>query len=360
MENEFYYNQQEEKNKVKTSLRKAANANGLVLILFYVLVLGGVQIIAKLFQTYINNHAGFDTQAVYKINAIYELVATSWQYCIVVPLILFIFYKLYGKKAGWRLRDSYHKPQMPTKWIVKWILISIGVIYASAFISNIIWTILQAIAPFQFYAPDITASPTGISAFVNIIMIAVYAPVFEEMMFRSTLFRNTERFGQGFAVIMIGITFGLWHINYQQFIYASVMGILACFLTTKTKSVYPAMILHFILNLIGAIQSIIMGHIDMNSLSQGDITAILNSKNLGAVFGMGIIGLIIMALSVTGIILFILEIILHRDSFRFEEKRCNILTNGEKVRTYLLSPVTALAMIGMLGLTIFNILKNVI
>ena len=86
------------------------------------------------------------------------------------------------------------------------------------------------------------------------------------MLFRATLFRNTERFGSWFGVITIGITFGLWHCNYEQFFYTAVLGICAAFLTAKTRSVLPAMAIHFTMNFIGTMLSIAYSGLDLDNL----------------------------------------------------------------------------------------------
>ncbi len=50
------------------------------------------------------------------------------------------------------------------------------------------------------------------------------------------------------TIIIVGLAFGLFHQNITQVFYTSCFGMLMALLTLRTKSVYPAMIIHFVNN----------------------------------------------------------------------------------------------------------------
>lgn len=327
--------------EIKKSIRQASNANALVLLIFYGIVFAGSALIQILLKQFIREDSEYFT-------ALYQLIAFLFQYVVTVPILLVIFRAVLGKKIGWKLKDSYHKPQATGGQLVRWCLIALGLVYVSAYISNFATMIFQAITKIELNTISMTAETNWIGYMGNLLAFAILAPLFEEMLFRATLFRNTERFGGWFAAIITGIFFGLWHINHSQILYAAALGVVAAFLTAKTRSVFPAMTVHFVMNLIGAVQSIALSGLDLNALNADIIT-----EHLGQFAVIGCMTLLMIGLMITGIVLLILEICNHRDTFRLEN-RCLELKNGQKVLTYLTAPVTLLTLLVLIALTVYN------
>lgn len=85
--------------------------------------------------------------------------------------------------------------------------------------------------------------------------MVVFAPFFEELLFRGIVFRNSERIGQLFAIVLTGISFGLWHVNSAQFFYTAVSGMVLALVFLKTRSIIPCILFHLINNLIGYLSS---------------------------------------------------------------------------------------------------------
>ena len=59
-----------------------------------------------------------------------------------------------------------------------------------------------------------------------------------------------------FTAIVTGILFGFMHTSFQQVYFAAMMGIYAGFVAYRTRSVWPTILLHFIVNTISAVQVI--------------------------------------------------------------------------------------------------------
>ncbi len=329
---------------LKKALRKASNANSLLLILFYVLVLSGSSVIRLLLPKVMNETGTYYT-------AFCQICIFLFQYVIVVPLLLLIFRAVLGRKIGWKLKDSYCKPQATAGQLIRWCLIALGLIYAASFFSSIFFNIMQMLTGMELHAPSMVAEQNWLGYLTNFLAFAILAPIFEEMLFRATLFRNAERFGGWFAVIMTGIFFGLWHGNYAQTIYTATLGICVAFLTAKTRSVLPAMIVHFIMNFIGAIQSIAISGIDMSNTSNMESTYVL--EHMGQFAIIGLMGILVMGLVITGVVLFIIELAKHRETFRLENTVPQV-SGGKKTLVYLTAPVTVICIVGLLALTILN------
>ena len=208
---------------LKKAIRTASNVNSLMLLLFYGLIYAAVFGIQLLIPHLLPEDSTY-------YEAIYEVIVYFVQYVVVVPIVLLLFRAILGRKIGWNLKDSYRKPQASGGQLFRWCLIALGLVYATSMASRIFFNLFQMVTDVELQSPSMVAEENWVGYLNNIVAFAIYAPIFEEMLFRATLFRNTERFGSWFGVITIGITFGLWHCNYEQVFYTAVLGICAAFL----------------------------------------------------------------------------------------------------------------------------------
>lgn len=86
----------------------------------------------------------------------------------------------------------------------------------------------------------------GIFAFC----ICIVAPVAEEIIFRCLLLKPLRTYGDLPAAIITGILFGLYHGNFDQLAYASILGIFCSVIAIRYNSIIPTIILHSLNNLI--------------------------------------------------------------------------------------------------------------
>ncbi len=71
------------------------------------------------------------------------------------------------------------------------------------------------------------------------------APLTEELLFRGLLLPAlAARYGTRIAIVLTGVLFGLFHLDAQAAVYASVMGILLGVVRVRAGSVLPAIALH--------------------------------------------------------------------------------------------------------------------
>ena len=84
---------------------------------------------------------------------------------------------------------------------------------------------------------------------VQILLIAVMPAIVEEISFRG-IFYGTYRKSQKFfhAMLLSAVLFGLFHLNFDQFVYATFMGFLFARLTEATGSIVSSMCAHFAFN----------------------------------------------------------------------------------------------------------------
>lgn len=134
----------------------------------------------------------------------------------------------------------------------------------------------------------------------NIWITAVYtvllAPIFEEMLFRKILCDRVIKYGQGAAVLISGLLFGLFHGNFNQFFYAFFIGSFFAFIYVKTGNIRYTIGLHMMVNFIGSVVAgLFLQNIDLENLTSTTLIVV-------AIYVLFIYGIII-----AGAVLFLLN-----------------------------------------------------
>ena len=94
-----------------------------------------------------------------------------------------------------------------------------------------------------------TWEPKHAAAYVaNGVVIAVFAPIIEELTFRGLGYSLLARYGRWLAIIGTGVAFGLAHGLVQAFPFLAAFGIGLAYLRSRVDSVYPGMIVHGLFN----------------------------------------------------------------------------------------------------------------
>ncbi len=88
---------------------------------------------------------------------------------------------------------------------------------------------------------------------VNLIFVAILAPILEELVFRKLLCRHLLPLGEGYAIILSAVIFGLCHGNLFQFFYAFGVGLILALIYVKTGNLIHTITFHFIINFFGGV-----------------------------------------------------------------------------------------------------------
>lgn len=83
---------------------------------------------------------------------------------------------------------------------------------------------------------------------IAFLVIAVAPAVCEELVFRGVLYRGYRNCGVWVAVLLTAFLFGMMHMNWNQFFYAVVLGILFALVNEITGSILPSVFLHLYIN----------------------------------------------------------------------------------------------------------------
>ncbi len=91
----------------------------------------------------------------------------------------------------------------------------------------------------------------GMPMWIMILSIGIFGPFVEEIIFRGVMLQSFQRTGRIVGSIIISsLMFGMMHMNFNQFGYGTVMGIMLALLVEATGSVLASFIAHAFFNTI--------------------------------------------------------------------------------------------------------------
>ncbi len=142
------------------------------------------------------------------------------------------------------------------QWILAFMM-CYAVMYLSNIIGNLITTLIGA-AKGEPVTNAIIEVASGISPLVSMLIMVLLAPIAEELIFRKMLIDRVVRYGEGCAVLLSGVMFGLFHGNLNQFAYAFTLGVFFGFIYVKTGKIVYTILMHMVVNFLGSVVSLLL------------------------------------------------------------------------------------------------------
>lgn len=276
-------------------------------------------------------------------------------YLMIVPLAILAFRLTSGKK-GVRLTAGFRKPEKSFKWCAKWTLIAMGASTILGAVPALISMVLQMIFGTSA-SPTISLFSAQRLTYINLpdslgilIPTLIFAPIFEECLFRGQIFKNNLPLGEFFAIIVSGMFFGLWHQNLPQVCTTAFFGMFACFIYLRTKSIFPSMIAHFFNNFMVILRDLIASNIDLTNIKVAPFDTIID--NIPFILLFIVYSTVLTGVIVTGVVFFIIEIV-KRKEFKFEKSPMEI-SSKRKVFTFFTAPVTLVVTIYLVTISVLN------
>lgn len=249
------------------------------------------------------------------------LISFAMLYLVSVPIFALIIYRL-PKFPPQKSRLSFGD-------FLKIFTVCYALTYVGALVSSFFTMFFRVLSGRELTDP--TQSITENSVWVNIIFVVILAPVFEELVFRKLLCDRLLFFGERDAVVISALAFGLMHGNFQQVVYATLVGLVLGIVYVRTGKVKITIAYHMILNFLGGIAvpflaDPLAGDFDLNIINELLIL-------LSAIFYF----LVMFAVVICGTVFFFIRI----RHFRF---RRNGLVIDKKYKALFANPRTILAL----------------
>ncbi len=119
-----------------------------------------------------------------------------------------------------------------------------------SFVSQPLVSLFSLITSF-FFENDIGNFVSEISStpfLIMLLLMAVMPAITEEITLRGIVQSGYDDKSDLKTCITIGLLFGIFHLNGQQFLYAAVLGGILAYLVRVTNSIFASMTLHFMIN----------------------------------------------------------------------------------------------------------------
>lgn len=164
------------------------------------------------------------------------------------------------------------------------ILAAVPVMFALGSIASYISTYIAAILDTIFGTgeiPDALAevAPQNENNFwIFFVFVCITGPILEEIIFRYILLRPLRKGGDGFAVLLSALIFGIYHGNFDQFPYTFAVGACLAAVAVLTNSLLPTIILHIFNNVF-----VTLGNY-LPSAFEGNETALAISNALNVIY----------------------------------------------------------------------------
>ena len=126
--------------------------------------------------------------------------------------------------------------------------------YINSIVCSTIFGEINAVEDMFVYAPTYTSDYGVVLQFITIALVPAFC---EEFLFRGVVLSNLMPYGKSTAIIVSAVCFGLMHSNFQQFLYATVAGIVLGVVYVLTDSIWPSTIIHMINNALSVLQLVL-------------------------------------------------------------------------------------------------------
>lgn len=168
----------------------------------------------------------------------------------IMVVIPFSLYALFHKQKGGYKAAVQAVQLNPIKPKVIVLAVLLGVM--AFFISIAVSTVFNGFLSFFGYSlPTSSGGGTAplfnstVSFLIDAVLVAVLPAICEELLHRGLLLNEISRIGYKKAILISSLLFAFIHFNINQFSYAFVLGLLMGVITVASKTLWPAIIIHF-------------------------------------------------------------------------------------------------------------------
>ncbi len=194
-------------------MKKVLKANTYFLIVMFLQLFLPIHLIFKLFN----------------ITDIKLMLFISHIVTFIFPAIIYLIVTKQSARDVLKLNKLYFK--------------DILLIILLAFVCQPIMTFFSLISQF-FFENEIVESPY----IVLLLLIAVLPAITEEITIRGIVLSGYEDKNIYLSCIITGLLFGIMHLDPQQFLYATVLGVILALVVRITNSIFASILMHFLIN----------------------------------------------------------------------------------------------------------------
>jgi membrane protease YdiL (CAAX protease family) len=242
---------------------------------------------------------------------------------------------------------------------------------AFMYVGNVVGTSLNGIFG-AFMGGEIENSTSELiessPIWVILIVAVILGPIVEELIFRKLMMDKFGIYGDRMAIVVSAIAFGIFHGNFYQLFYATLLGLVLGYIYAKTSNILYPILLHMIINLWGSlVPMLMMDHIvNVEKFYNEYFDAMLEGGELAAnldiapyyvsVLLFGLYSMIQMGMVVAGLIIFF-----KKRKKIFVSDRCEVTIPKHRRAGVIMGNVGAILFMVISGLTmLLNIISPIL
>ena len=170
-------------------------------------------------------------------------VAISGCFSIIAMVItLIVFCKSSGEKVSSFIKEKAPKPI----YYIFALCLAGGMFLGLGFLSTVIVKLLDKLG---ISTSSIDFKVNNFASLIAFLVVyAILPAIFEELFFRKYMLSQTKELGIVASVILVSIAFAVYHLSLAQLVYQLIYGVFLALLTSRSRSVIPATVAHFINN----------------------------------------------------------------------------------------------------------------
>lgn len=230
----------------KKQLRKDSNTVGFILLLYFVVMfaVSFATIFLPTFASILNGEITTDTSELAFMSDTTFIMLESGLVSLVSFFGVAIIYSIIAKM---NLGETYPTQKLSFKLTSLLVTFGLSIAMIANYVSN------MTIGVFDMFGIDANIDieypcDNALEVLLFYVTVALLPALVEEFAFRGVLLKIMRKHSDSMAVLVSGVMFGLMHGNFTQIPFALVVGLVLAFITVKTNSLIPAIIIHFLNN----------------------------------------------------------------------------------------------------------------
>lgn len=198
------------------------------------------------------------------------LISAICNYVLPFPILVYLMKKLES--------ENLEKHSLNLKTFITYVAVTFTLMWIGNIIGLVITALISITTPVDITNP-VEKLLNSTNIWINLFLISIIGPIFEEFFFRKLLIDRTIKYGAKLSIILSALMFGLFHGNLNQFFYTFLIGGFFAYVYIKTgKLIYP-ILLHILVNLMGSVVSIfVVGsaeNLALGTVTFADLTIVL-------------------------------------------------------------------------------------
>ena len=290
--------------------------------------------------------------SLFNITDVRLMLFISHTITFIVPAIIYLIVTKQSPKDVLKLNKLYFKDAL--------------LIILLAFVCQPIMTFFSLISQFFFeneignFMTEIVNSPY----IILLLLVAVLPAITEEITIRGVVLSGYEDKNIYLAASITGLLFGIMHLDPQQFLYATVLGVVLALVVRITNTIFASSLIHFLINGTSiTIQKVISLFPQSDSVMEQASEISIKSLPIGEKLAMaGTYGVIALAFGIVAFFILkkLADLNIRRGIIDKEEMSVRYCNSDEKIFNIQFSFIIILYLIFMLRVPIIRFIISLI